>query len=91
MSMEELIAEYNEANKKSKELEKLIEKRRKEEDEKHKAQLALEKESRKKALDEAFDNYRKLLDAYVRDYHTYEYKIEEEDVFAPIKPLFWGV
>lgn len=63
-------------------------KKKKEEEERKKAQRALEQESRKKALDEAGEYYRKLLTEYIKDYGTYEVKRTAEEIPAAFGKLF---
>jgi uncharacterized membrane-anchored protein YhcB (DUF1043 family) len=62
--------------------------KRKEEEEKKKAQLALEKENRKKEVDDAFQNYNELLKAYIKDYGSYKV-IASADDFDWFSNKFW--
>ena len=45
-----------------------------EEEERRKAQLALDKEARKQEVDEAVENVKELIEAYVEDYGSYSSK-----------------
>ena len=66
----------------------LLKQKVQEEEDRKKAQLALEKETRKKEVDEAFDNYSKLLKAYIKDYGVYSSTTYADD--CPWYPnKFW--
>lgn len=52
-------------------LNEQLQTQKKEEEEKRKAQLAAEKEARKKEVDDAFDKYVKLSKAFEKDYGYY--------------------
>ena len=71
MTIEELEKQYKEAAKKATMLGEQLEQKKQEEEYKKKAQLALEKEARKKEVDEAFDNYVTLFKKYINDYGSY--------------------
>jgi small-conductance mechanosensitive channel len=70
-TIEELTKQCEEAKKNFETLNKELNKALKEEEDRKKAQLALEKESRKEEINEAFDKYNKLLRAYIQDYGSY--------------------
>lgn len=78
-TLEELENEY-------KALGEKIQKKRQDEEEKKKAELAKAKEIRKKELDEARDHYINLLQAYLRDYNSYENLYNGED--WPLSKIF---
>lgn len=71
MTIEELETLYNKMTEEQKSLKEELKKRKQEEEDRRVAQLALDKEKRKKEVDEAFDNYRTLINAYIRDYGSY--------------------
>ena len=70
-TIEELRKMYEDSLKESDTLGEMLKKKEQEEADRKKAQLALEKEARKKEVDEAFENYNKLLKAYIEDYGSY--------------------
>ena len=71
MTIEELKKELAELTTKKKCIEEQIEKKKQDVEERRMAQLALDKEKRKKEMDEAYDNYCTLVNAYIRDYGNY--------------------
>ncbi len=66
----------------------LLQQKVQEEEDRKKTQLALEKEARKKEVDEALDNYNKLLKAYMKDYGAYTSTTYSDD-FAWYPNKFW--
>ena len=72
-TLEELKKMYADSLKESNTLGEMLKQKEKEEEDRKKAQLALEKETRKKEVNDAFDNYIKLRDAYMKDYGNYTY------------------
>ena len=87
-TIEELVQAYEETKVKAEALQEKIKQAKQEEEDRRKAELALEKESRKKEVDEALDNYSKLLKAYVEDYGPYTSTIYADD-FAWYPNKFW--
>jgi hypothetical protein len=83
---EELAKACEEAKKNFEKLNEQYLKAKREEEEEKAAQLALEKEARKKEVDEAYDKYLELLSAYVKDYGSYSTTAYSDDWF-PNK--FW--
>ena len=79
LTSEELAKACEEAKKNFEELSKQLKKVRQEEEDRRKAELALEKESRKKEVDDAIEKAKDLLEAYVKDYGIYssEYNSNE--------------
>jgi ABC-type transporter Mla subunit MlaD len=71
MTIEDMRKQLQEAQKRADELRENLNKAVQEEEDRKKAQLALEKENRKKEVDEAYENYHTLLKAYIKDYGTY--------------------
>ena len=71
INTEELSKQYEEAKKNLEILGAQLKQAQQEEEDRKKAQLALEKEARRKEVDEAYEKYRTLLDAYVKDYQVY--------------------
>lgn len=78
-TIEELEKAYQEHKAETDALKDKIEKMKQEEKEKKEAQLALEKENRKKEVDEAFNKYSELLKAYIEDYGYYGTTIYADD------------
>lgn len=71
INVEELTKQYEEAKKNFENLGVELRLAQKEEEERRKAQLALEKETRKKEVDDALENCRTLVNAYIKDYGSY--------------------
>ena len=72
LTIEELTKQCNEARDAFEKLNDVLQKRKQEEKDREKAQLALEKQTRNKEVENALDNYRSLLKAYIKDYGTFE-------------------
>ena len=64
------------------------EKKKIEEEKAKKAKLDAEKETRKKEVDDALQNYKKLLSAYMNDYGIYSFK--SDDDFDIFNSKFWN-
>lgn len=66
-------------------------KKKREEEEKRQAELAIKKETRKKEVEEACDNYRKLLKAYIEDYGAISITSNTDDWTSLLgsKPWHW--
>jgi len=79
MKIEELEAEYAH-------LGEIIKQKKQDEADRKKAELALEKETRKKELDEAKARYYELLHTYLRDYHSYENFYNSDN--SPMSKIF---
>ena len=88
-TIEELEDQYKLAEEKRNAIKKQIEQRKKEEKELREAQLALEKDTRKKEVDDALKKYKMLLRAYMRDYGVYSYT-SDDDVFDLFSSKFWN-
>ena len=70
-TIEELKQQCEDAKKNCEALNEQLTKAIKEEEDRKKAQLALEKEQRRKELDAAFEYSQKLLKDFIRDYGSY--------------------
>ena len=70
-TIEELKKMKEDAAKEYETIDTMLKQKKKEEEEYRRAQLALEKESRKKELDDAINNTHKLLKSWLEDYGTY--------------------
>jgi phage-related minor tail protein len=68
LTTEELIKQVEEAKKTFEHLNEQLQKQKKEEEERKRAELALQKENRKKEVEVALHNYHTLLRAYIEDY-----------------------
>ena len=66
-------------------------KKKREEEERKKAELALKKEARKKEVEDARDNFQKLLKAYVQDYGSISITNDSDEwpPFFSSKPWRW--
>ena len=72
-TIEELKKMYEDATKECETIGEMLKQKEKDEEDKKKAQLTLEKENRKKELNEAREHYNTLLEAYIKDYGTCAY------------------
>jgi hypothetical protein len=81
-TIKELAQQCEEAKKNFEALSEQLKKAQQDEEDRKKAQLALEKENRKKKVDDAFENYRKLLKAYIEDYGSYHTESASDDWFS---------
>lgn len=71
LTVEELRKMYEDALKESNTLGEMLKQKEKDEADKKKAQLALEKETRRAEVDAAFNAYSELLNKYIEDYGSY--------------------
>ena len=71
MTIEELEKECARITLEKERIEETLKKKKQDEEDRRVAQLALDKEQRKKEVDEAYNNYCTLVNAYVRDYGSY--------------------
>ncbi len=78
-TIEELKKMYEDALKESNTLGEMLKQKEKDEEDRKKAQLALEKDNRKKEVDEAFEKYNNLRKAYIKDYGAYTTTISTDD------------
>ena len=74
LTIEELEKQYAEITEQYKTIGEQLQQKKQDEEDRRKAQLALEQEKRKKEVDEALDKYYALLDAYIKDYGRYSTK-----------------
>ena len=86
LTKEEMKKQLEEAQQRVNELRESLNKVEQEEEDRRKAELALAQETRKKEVDEAFENYQKLLNNYIKDYDSY-HKISDADLCFP--NAFW--
>ena len=70
-TIEELKKMKEDAAKEYETIDEMLRQKEKEEEDRKKAELALNKEARKKELDEAIENARKLLQKWMQDYGSY--------------------
>jgi glucose-6-phosphate isomerase len=89
-TIEELEAQYKLAEEKRNALKQQIEQKKKEEEELREAKLVLEKDTRKKEVDEALEKYKKLLKAYIDDYGIYSCTTDG-DAFDLFNTKFWNL
>ena len=90
MTTEMMKQQLTEAQKRVDELREQLQKAEQEEESRKKAELALEKEARKKEVDEAIKNTKELLSAYTKDYGDYSYvsKLDDYGLFSK-RPISW--
>ena len=87
-TIEELTQQCEEAKKNFEHLNKLIEEKKREEKELRETQLALEKEARKKEVDDAIAKCKELVRAYMHDYGIYSFSSTDDDSIFSSK--FWN-
>lgn len=80
LTTEELKRQCEEAKKNYEVLNEQLKKAEQEEEDRKRAQLALEKETRKKEVDDALEKYRTLMNAYIRDYGIYTGAVRTKDI-----------
>ena len=85
LTVEELTKACTEAKESWEALCEQLNKVKQEEEDRKRAQLALEKESRKKAVDDAYEHYNKLLKDYIKDYGAYAMTLDPDDGWFPNK------
>ena len=91
MTLAELEAEYAKKMAKCETMRLQIEKKKKEEEDRKKAQIGLEKEKRKKVIEEKEKELAGLIRDYIKDYGTYalNHTDENDDVFSYLYHLFF--
>lgn len=89
LTIEELTKACADAKETFDALAQQLNKAKKEEEEKEKAKLAIEQVARKKAVDEAFDNYKALLSTYVKDYGSYYTTRKDSSLFPELWHSFF--
>ena len=87
-TIEELEAQYKLAEANQKALKQQIEQKKKEEKELRESQLAIEKDARKKEVDEAIANCKNLIKKYMHDYGVYSFNSTDDD--AVFNSRFWN-
>lgn len=76
-TIDELEKQCKEAEKKFKLLQAQLERQKKEEEKQRAAELAANKSTRKKEVDDACENFLELRKAYMRDYGSYNYTTDD--------------
>lgn len=92
MTLEELEAEYAKKMAKCENMRLQIEKKKQEEDDRKKAQLALDKDKRKKVIEEKEKELSGLIREYIKDYgsfNTHYRSDDDKDVFSYLYHLFF--
>lgn len=92
ITLEELEAEYAMRMAKCEAMRLQIEKNKREEEYRKKAQLALEKESREKLIEAKEQELITLIKDYINDYGTYSKRItnrSDDDLFSYLYHLFF--
>ena len=87
-TIEEMENQYTEILEQCEKLRERIRQKKQDEADRKKAELALQKESRKKEVDEALKKYNELLKAYLEDYGSYHTN-EFSDDFVWYPNKFW--
>ena len=72
-TIEELKKMYEDSLKESDTLGEMLRQKEQEEEDRKRAELALQKETRKKEIDEVLEKYNKLVQDYIKDYGTYHH------------------
>ena len=89
-TLEELEKKYEDARTNFEFFKTEFEQKKKKEEELKRQKLAEEKITRKKEVDDAFENYKTLLEAYINDYGIYSYAADE-NIFGLFSPKFWNL
>ena len=91
MTLKELEMEHAKMLAECEKVRQKIEQKQKEEDDRKKAQLGLEKEKRQKAIEEKEKELISLVRDYIKDYGSYGMKRNEDndDVFSYLYHLFF--
>lgn len=90
ITTEELAKQVEEAKEVFDRLNEQLQRQQKEEEEKKQAKLALEKDARKKEVDEAWENYRTLLRAYIEDYGYFSITTNPSDWDSLFQKSLWS-
>ena len=85
LTIEELEKQYAEITEKYHTVGEQLRKKKQDEADHKKAQLALEQEKRKDEVDAALDKYHELLKAYIKDYGRYSNKKTNNE----LADVFW--
>ena len=88
-TIEELEIQYKLAEEKRNALKEQIEQKKHEEKELREAKLAMEKDARKKEVDDALQTYKTLLSAYLNDYGIYSLT-SDDGAFELFSSKFWN-
>ena len=72
-TIEELKKMYEDSLKESNTIGEMLRQKEKDEEDRKRAELALQKEARKKEIDEVLEKYNQLVKAYIKDYGTYHH------------------
>ena len=86
MTIEELESRFAEISKERQLIEERLKQKKQEEEDRRTAQLALDKESRKKEVEEALEHYNKLIKAYIKDYGFISISDTLNDITAIFDP-----
>lgn len=87
-TIEELEDQYKKNEEIQRALKEQIEQKKKEEKELREAKLALEKETRKKEVDDAITNAKTLMQKYINDYGIYSFISSNDDEI--FNSRFWN-
>lgn len=85
LTIEELEKQYAEITERYNTIGEQLRKKKQDEADRKKAQLALEQEKRKEEVDAALDQYHELLKAYIKDYGRYSNKKTNNELVD----VFW--
>lgn len=89
-TVEELKKMHKDLLKETETIGEMLKQKEQEEEEHKKAQLALEKENRKKELDDAVNKARELLQKWIKDYGSYGYSSDNKNsIFDLLWPSFF--
>ena len=89
-TLEELEKKYEDARTNFEFFKAEFEQKKREEEELKRLRLVEEKSARKKEVDDAFENYKTLLEAYINDYGIYSYAADE-NIFDLFSSKFWNL
>ena len=81
MTLEELKAKYETLTEEYNTLGQQIKQKEQEAEDKRRAELETEKETRQKEVEDAYNQYRILLRRFIKDYGTFSLKVPSSDYF----------
>ena len=93
MTIKELENLYKETDEKRQKIRNLIDTKKQDEEDRKKAELALAKQTRQKAVEDAYKTYAELRKAFVKDYGSFSLKttLSNDNWIDEIFAMNWGL
>ena len=88
-TVEELKKMHEDLLKETETIGEMLKQKEQEEEDRKKAELALEKEKRTQEVHDAFENYNKLLKDYIKDYGSYIRTTSPDEAYGFFPNEFW--